>query len=96
MTYYLGSKANHADEILKIVLAKRKPGQTYVEPFLGGANVLCRVPQADGPRIGADINPYMVALHQALADGWDPPESMDEPTYAKIKKNPKKFPPESG
>ena len=94
MTYYLGSKANHADEILKIVLAKRKPGQTYVEPFVGGANVICRVPDADGPRIGADINPYMVALHAALADGWDPPQTLLKKTYDGMKRDPSKFPPE--
>lgn len=94
MTYYLGSKADHADEILKIILAKRKPQQPYVEPFTGGANVICRVPDADGSRLGADINPYMIALHSALADGWDPPKEMDEKTYNAIKKNPKKYPPE--
>jgi DNA adenine methylase len=94
MTYYLGSKADHADEILKIILAKRKPEQAYVEPFVGGANVICRVPDADGPRIGADINPYMIALHTALGNGWIPPKTMDEATYTKIKKNPKKYPPE--
>ncbi len=94
MTYYLGSKAEHADEILKIMLAKRKPGMAWVEPFVGGGNVICRVPDTDGPRIGADINPYMIALHKALADGWDPPENVDEKLYVKIKKNQTKYPPE--
>lgn len=94
MVYYLGSKADHADEILAVVLARRKPGQTFVDAFTGGGNIICRVPDADGPRLGADINPYMVALHTALSNGWDPPEHMDEKTYHAIKKNPKKFPPE--
>jgi DNA adenine methylase len=94
MTYYIGSKADHADEILKIVLAKRKPNQTFVEPFLGGANIMCRVPQKQGPRIGGDINPYMIALHTALAAGWEPPSQVSEPEYNKIKKNNKGYPPE--
>lgn len=94
MTFYLGSKADHADEILKIVLTKRKPDQTFVDAFTGGANVICRVPDADGPRLGADINPYMVALHNALASGWQPPESVSEKEYNAIKKNPQTFPPE--
>jgi DNA adenine methylase len=94
MVYYLGSKADHADEILKIILAQRKPQQTYVEPFVGGANVICRVPNKDGPRIGADINPYMVALHKALADGWEPPKVMSEIEYNRIKRKPKDYPPE--
>lgn len=94
MVYYLGSKADHADEILAVVLAKRKPRQTFVDAFTGGANIICRVSDVDGPRIGADINPYMIALHTALSNGWDPPENMDEKTYHAIKKNPKKFLPE--
>lgn len=91
---YLGSKARHADEILSHVLAKRQPGQTYVEPFVGGANVMCRVPNNQGPRIGADINRYMVALHTALANGWVPPESCSKAEYNAIKKNPDAYPPE--
>lgn len=90
---YLGSKARHADEILAIVLAKRQPGQTYVEPFVGGANVICRVPQAQGPRLGADLNKYMVALHTALANGWQPPRDMTKAEYAAMKKHPDKFDP---
>ena len=74
---YLGSKANHADDILKIVLAGRKPGQTYVEPFVGGANVISRVPQEQGPRIGADINPYMIALHKAQQQGMKDQAAAD-------------------
>jgi site-specific DNA-adenine methylase len=41
MVYYLGSKFDHANEILKIVLAKRTPGQTFVEPFVGGGRTSC-------------------------------------------------------
>jgi DNA adenine methylase len=55
---------------------------------------MCHVPDSPGPRLGADINPYMVALHNALAIGWVPPDTMDEKTYFSIKKNPKKYPPE--
>jgi DNA adenine methylase len=94
MTYYLGSKAEHADELLKIMLPYRKSRMAWVEPFVGGANVICRVPDGNGPRIGADINPYMVALHTALGNGWNPPENVDEALYNKIKKNPTKYPPE--
>lgn len=90
----MGSKARHADEILKIVLAKRKPGQTYVEPFVGGANVLCRVPAEQGPRIGADINSYMIALHTALANGWEPPATISEVEYRRIKRDPSNYAPE--
>lgn len=56
--------------------------------------MLCRVPQKDGPRIGADINKYMVALHIALANGWQPPRTMTEAEYKHIKFNNDQYPPE--
>jgi DNA adenine methylase len=67
---YMGSKARYTKSILPIILANRAPDQWYVEPFVGGANVIDKV---SGPRIGADINPYLIALLEALRDGWIPP-----------------------
>jgi len=97
----MGSKAKHANDILKIVLAARKPGQYYVEPFVGGANVMSHVPTveaehgyATGPRLGCDINRYMVALHTALAAGWQPPRDLKPQEYRLIKARPDDFPPE--
>lgn len=48
---YLGSKARIAKEILPIILADRKEGQYFVEPFCGGCNVTASVP---GNRIAND------------------------------------------
>lgn len=77
MVHYLGSKQKHAKGILEHVLADRKPGQAYVEPFVGGGNVLVQVPQAQGPRIANDYNKYMVALLDALGNGgFLPPRFM--------------------
>lgn len=75
---YMGSKARHAKEILPIILAGRKRGQWYVEPFVGGANVIDKV---GGNRIGADFNPYIVALWRAVSDGWVPPDMVTEDEY---------------
>jgi len=75
---YMGSKARHARELLEIVLADRKPGQWYVEPFVGGANMIDKV---DGNRIGADFNPWVACLWQAVADGWVPPDVVTEDEY---------------
>lgn len=79
---YMGSKARHAKHILPIILADRAEGQWYVEPFVGGANVIDKV---DGPRIGADLNPYVVALWQAVVDGWVPPDVVTEGEYAALR-----------
>ena len=49
----MGSKNRIAKYILPIILKDRKPDQWYVEPFVGGANMIDKV---DGNRIGADFN----------------------------------------
>lgn len=79
----MGSKARHAKQILPIILKDRKPNQWYVEPFVGGANVIDKV---DGNRIGADINPYVIAMLNALGGGWVPPKEITKPTYDKYRK----------
>jgi DNA adenine methylase len=80
---YMGSKARHAKELLPIILADRKPGQWYVEPFVGGANMIDKV---DGNRIGSDTHPNLIALWQAVSNGWLPPTNVSESEYAAAKK----------
>lgn len=80
---YMGSKARHAKDILPIILTDRQEGQWYIEPFVGGANVIDKV---DGLRIGADFNPYVIALWQAVSDGWVPPDVVTEDEYAELRK----------
>lgn len=75
---YMGSKARHAKEMLPVILAERKPGQWYVEPFVGGANMIDKV---DGLRIGNDTHPQLIALLDAVSKGWVPPTVIDEDAY---------------
>lgn len=60
---YMGSKNRIAKHILPIILKDREENQYYVEPFVGGANMIDKV---DGLRIGADINPYLIELFKGL------------------------------
>ena len=53
----MGSKARIAKHILPIILKDRKEGQWYVEPFVGGANMIDKV---DGNRIGSDSNEHVI------------------------------------
>ena len=55
---YMGSKARIAKHILPIMLKDRKKDQYYVEPFVGGANLIDKV---TGNRIGADINHHLIS-----------------------------------
>ncbi len=75
---YMGSKNRHAKELLPIILKDRTPGQWYVEPFVGGANMIDKV---EGNRIGADIHPHLICLLDAVANGWIPPDSVTEEEY---------------
>ena len=54
---YMGSKNRIAKHILPIILKDRKEGQYYVEPFVGGANMIDKV---GGKRIGADFNKHVI------------------------------------
>ena len=56
---YLGSKNRIAKNILPIMIKNRKDGQFWVEPFVGGANMIDKV---SGNRIGSDSNEYVIAL----------------------------------
>lgn len=75
---YMGSKSRHAKEILPIILSGRVEGQWYVEPFVGGANVIDKV---HGPRIANDSHPSLIALLKAVSLGWEPPENVSEDDY---------------
>ena len=79
---YMGSKNRIAKDILPIILKDRKEGQFYVEPFVGGANLIDKV---DGNRIGADNNKYLIAMWQELQQGWTPPEFITREFYSECR-----------
>ena len=75
---YMGSKNRIAKHILPIILKDRKAGQCYVEPFVGGANMIDKV---DGRRIGADFNSYLIKALCFIRDSPDSiPRNNDEYT----------------
>lgn len=75
---YMGSKNKIAKEILPIILKDRKENQYYIEPFVGGANIIDKV---NGNCIGSDNNPYLIAMWQLLQSGWIPPKSITKEIY---------------
>lgn len=81
---YMGSKNKIAKHILPIMLAERKEGQCWVEPFVGGANMIDKV---CGYRIGNDNHKYLIALLKALQNGWIPPTKISKDKYYDIKYN---------
>jgi DNA adenine methylase len=86
----MGSKRRIAKHLLPIMLEKRLESQCWVEPFVGGANMIDKV---NGQRIGNDNNKYLIALFKAIQSGWIPPDACSEEEYKEIRNN-KEFYPE--
>ena len=65
---YMGSKRRIAKYILPIMLQHRIDGQTWVEPFVGGGNMIEKV---SGARIGSDINNWAIEGLISIRDHVD-------------------------
>jgi DNA adenine methylase len=87
---YMGSKRRLKNHLLPTILKDRKPGQWYVEPFVGGANM---IEDVENPRLGADNNRYIIAFLDALQDGWEPaPEAVSFDFYQSVNNNMTDYP----
>jgi len=85
---YMGSKNRIAKYLLPIMLENRN-GRTWVEPFVGGANMIDKV---EGKKIGADLNEYVVSLlNQMSKPNFKAPEISEE-KYNDIRKYPSQYP----
>ena len=90
---YLGSKARIANDILPIMLNGMKAGDTFVDAFCGGCNLLDKVPK-EIHRIGNDKNKYLIAMWVRLTHyGWIPPTKISRELYNKYREyfNEKRF-----
>jgi len=87
---YMGSKNRIAKEILPIML-KERGDRTWVEPFVGGANVIDKV---QGNRIGNDNQEYVIALYKALQNGYVPPKEVTSDFFFEVENNKDKYPKE--
>ena len=67
---YQGSKDKIAKYILPFIMRDRKPDQWYVEPFVGGANMIDKI---HGNRIGSDVNDYVIEALKLIRDN---PQSL--------------------
>lgn len=84
---YLGSKARLSKHLIKII--KPEKYDIYIEPFVGGANMLAAVDHPN--RIGYDNNPYLIALLKQLQTDWELPYITRE-EYYKVKTQPQNYP----
>jgi len=81
--HYMGGKFRIAKHIVDYLELIREAGQTYFEPFVGSANVIC---QMSGDRIGSDIHKDLILLLKDVRDNAiSLPNSMTEEEYRKLK-----------
>ena len=84
---YMGSKSRIEKHILPIMLqdAHENNIQTWVEPFVGGGNIIDKVPSSMR-RIGCDLNPHTIAAMIAVRDfPVDLPEFVSKDEYLNLK-----------
>lgn len=88
---YMGSKARHAKHIVPLVMNAHDQENWYIEPFMGGGNVLSNVPAKH--KWGNDTAKYAVALLEAVSNGWVPPDKLTQDKYYAIKADPHNYEP---
>ena len=83
---YMGSKNRIAKFVLPIMIkeANEKGITTWVEPFVGGANMIDKVPN-NFQRIGIDYNEYLIAMWNKIMDGWIPPDFVSEEEWKDVR-----------
>lgn len=92
---YLGSKRLLAKEMIPVMADDIAKCEQYVEPFVGGANMIDKVRNYNEsiPLIGYDINKYVIATLCAIRDGWTPPY-INRHLYYQVKENKDSYAPE--
>lgn len=84
---YMGSKARIAGDILPYIhnLILLNNIDTYIEPFVGGANMIDKVICSN--RIAYDKNRYLIALFNHLKNGGELPEEVSREQYEDCKQH---------
>ncbi len=83
---YMGSKNRIAKGLLPIITANLTNDRYYIEPFVGGCNMIDKV--SHPLRIGSDNNKYLIALLQYVQAGNELPLHIEKEEYQKVKANP--------
>jgi len=87
----MGSKARLAKDISSIIneLIAKNNITTYIEPFVGGANMIQHINCEK--KIGIDNNEYLIAMWNAIISDWTPPNEISKELYNEIKNNKDNF-----
>lgn len=88
---YMGSKDRHSKQLLPLLMKTYEEGMNYVEPFVGGGNMIDKIPNTI-KRIGYDYNPNTIKALIFIRDYLESiPKNNSEFTendYKNIKNSP--------
>lgn len=80
---YMGSKSAISNDIKSIIDYNRQSlDQWYVEPFVGGGNMMDKM---KGNRLASDNNKYLIALWKGLQANLDRPKHISREMYDNAK-----------
>lgn len=79
---YFGGKSKISKYIVGYLESVRKEGQVFVEPFVGGANIISKM---SGKRLAYDFNEYLIEMYKAVQNGYELPNTLSEEEYKYIK-----------
>jgi DNA adenine methylase len=88
---YMGSKARLSNDLAPLMngLIREFNIKTYIEPFVGGANMIEHIECET--KLGSDNNAYLIQMWKLLKDGWTPPTEISKELYNDIKQNKEKY-----
>lgn len=87
---YMGSKNRISKEIVPIIQSYiNENTKGYIEPFVGGANVIDKIEHHN--KIGCDIHKNLIALLKECQTDKAFPDSISEDEYIKVKNNPEEY-----
>lgn len=84
---YMGGKAKIARRVVEAILADTTRRNRWLEPFVGGGNVLEHAAPHFGRSVGMDAHPDLILMWQAVTDGWSPPD-LTKDRYQELRSYP--------
>ncbi len=78
---YLGGKTRLAKKIAAEILSRTTSRNIYLEPFVGGGSVFCKLAPHFQRAVASDVHPDLAMMWDAVSKGWVPPKTMTKEQY---------------